>query len=713
MSIRRQCVAVFILFTMGIMLCISDTAVAEDKIAIWRTTGIVFEAAKADNHETEYELLQDDYQLEDISVIAHADGVSYCSARLTYNTNEYQVQDVIDILAASGKYTHIEQDTTLYSDAFLYNRADTNMSSQWYLNTIGADKAWKVNGEPGKGVVVAVIDTGVDYTHKDLKDNIWINETEADGLPGVDDDNNGITDDIYGANFATDNKTPDKLNDPMDSEDGHGTHVAGIIAMGKDNGGGRGIAYSSKIMSVKAGNADGSFKLSAVIAALDYAVDMGADVINMSFGTYTESSVLKSMLERAAKKSVLVAAAGNDGFVTSDYSGDDAKAVYPGSYPFVIGVMAVDNRLNIPKWSNYDYEPHSGVDYEVAAPGYNILSTMPGGKYAYMHGTSMAAPMVSAAAAILYSSIDKSKISNPVAYIHSQITQASKTTTIKVAADGKSITYPILNVYDALTVSPGINLNINTFRYYDNISKQEFSTELETKSDSVDIYCGFRINNLWSDAESIKVHVKADSALCTGEEKDINIIKMNSVSSIDINHESQESYVFHINAKAGEKYSIPIIYTVEAKMAGSDTEYRREFRDSINVSFQNQEQAIIVTTHADNNTLQSPQQHPVSTETDNTSISVDKVKGLSVKKRSAKRYKNIISWNKVSNAKKYIVYYSEKRNGHYKRLAATAKKTYTHTLSAKKTLYYKVRAYAVVGGEKIYGKYSSVLRVKR
>lgn len=720
MNVCRRYAMICMLVIVSFIYCITEMrgqASASADIAIWRTTGVVFEASHTEAPEAEYGLNDGDYQIEDVRVIASMDGVNYCTARLTYNTDKYTVQKVLDILGRSAGYIHIEEDSTLYSDSLLFKKTDSYITSQWYLDAIDAKEAWDAEPEPGKAAVVAVIDTGVDYTHRDLRDNIWINDAEAYGIPGIDDDNNGVVDDIYGANFAADNTDPDKMGDPMDTEDGHGTHVAGIIAMGKDNGGGCGIAYSSKIMPVKAGNADGKFKLSSVIAALDYAVNMGADVINMSFGTYTESSVLKSMLEHAGRKCVLVAAAGNDGYVTSDYADEKAKSVYPASYPCVIGVMAVDTGLNVPAWSNYDYELHSGTDYDIAAPGYNILSTMPGGKYAYMHGTSMAAPMVSATAAILCGSIDKSTISDPVSYIRSQITEATKASTYKYAADGKKITYPLLNVYDSITAFPGIDMYVNGFKYYDNAGNAEFERQLDIEGRTeADIYCGFRISNLWSAAKDITVSVKADSPVCTGSNEVIDIKTMHPVSAIDIQCGAQEAYVFHFAGEAGKTYNIPVIYTLKAVMDDGDkngTEYIKEFRDNITIYVKasktgtSDEQVMAGVSGQSADSV-------ISGTADNMSVTVRRVKGLSCKKkRTAKKYKNVISWNRVSGAGKYIIYCSEKKKTGYKKIAATAKKSYVHIFTSKKTYYYKIRAYAMYDGKKVYGRYSRVLKVKR
>ena len=220
------------------------------------------------------------------------------------------------------------------------NTNDPDFSKQWALNNTGqiggtpdsdidASEAWGIEtGDPD--VIIAIIDTGVDYTHPDLADNIWIN---IDEIPnnGIDDDGNGYIDDMKGWDFANDD------NNPLDN-DGHGTHCAGIAAAEGNNGIGiAGIAPNCKIMPVKVlgiffGN------VSTTTLGIRYAADMGVDVISLSLGTYNESNLLKDAVDYAYNKSVvLVSAAGNDG--------KDIKS-YPAAYDNVIAVGATDNNDN-------------------------------------------------------------------------------------------------------------------------------------------------------------------------------------------------------------------------------------------------------------------------------------------------------------------------------------------------------------------------------
>ena len=271
-----------------------------------------------------------------------------------------------------------------------------------YLDTLGVGKAWNYIRSLGKhpggsaDVVVAVIDTGVDYSHPDLQNNIWINSGEIPGN-GIDDDGNGYVDDVYGWNFVGGN------NDPMD-DNGHGTHVAGIVAMENNAVGGVGVAYNSKVMVLKAGNSSGYFNNSDIAEAIQYAYMNGASVINMSFGGSMISLAVEEALQMAYTSCVLVAAAGNDGLCNQPGCPGhfNARASYPAALPYVIGVMSCDATGTVESgFSNFDHYPFNSVEYEIYAPGEGICSTWPGNRYATLNGTSMAAPAVSGIVALL------------------------------------------------------------------------------------------------------------------------------------------------------------------------------------------------------------------------------------------------------------------------------------------------------------------------
>lgn len=294
-----------------------------------------------------------------------------------------------------------------------------------YQKQVNVDKAWEWleqnHHEAGgdSSVIVAVIDTGVDYNHIDLKQNIWINKGETPDN-GIDDDNNGYVDDVYGWNFVGNN------NNPMD-DNGHGTHVAGIIGAANNDIGVTGVAYNCKIMPVKAGNSSGYFNNSDIASAITYAYMNGADVINMSFGGTTVTMAVQEALEKAYTTSLLVAAAGNDGAQNEPFYFDyPTEAIYPASYSFVDGVMSVNASNTMSSFTNFDPIGENKIEYECLAPGELINSTFPNNKYASLSGTSMATPIVSGIGALLRSAVmDKNEF--PTKFLMSQINNTSIT----------------------------------------------------------------------------------------------------------------------------------------------------------------------------------------------------------------------------------------------------------------------------------------------
>lgn len=256
--------------------------------------------------------------------------------------------------------------------------------------------AWELyNGaEQKRPVVVAIIDTGIDYLHPELQNAMWRNPGEIAG-DGIDNDGNGYTDDIYGWNFYH--------NIPLTylgAEDVHGTHAAGTIAADKGSSGIAGITDNEyvKIMSLKAlGGRSGTGSIAAVIRAIQYAEANGASICNLSFGTTVYDEKLEQTI--ANSNMLFIVAAGNGDSQGKGYSIDDSP-IYPASFSSD-NIISVANLLfdgSLDTSSNYGI---NSVD--IAAPGSYILSTIPGNRYGFMSGTSMAAPMVTGVAAMLYS----------------------------------------------------------------------------------------------------------------------------------------------------------------------------------------------------------------------------------------------------------------------------------------------------------------------
>ena len=274
---------------------------------------------------------------------------------------------------------------------------DPGYARQWHLQRLRIPETWQFlvtnNINPGgkRDVIVAVIDTGVDYNHEELQANMWVNGREVPGN-SIDDDNNGYVDDIHGCSTTYDPR--EHSGNPMDVQ-GHGTHIAGAIAATAYNqSGGVGVAFNVQIMAIRIAQETGVMTFEDAAEGILYAVDNGADVINMSWGGYYPSQIVEDALAVAFNQAVLVASAGNDGV------GADAWPFYPAAYTWVLGVMASDSLDKLADFSNYD---NSGLRYQVAAPGVQIYSSLPNNGYAAWSGTSMAAPVVAGVAALLRS----------------------------------------------------------------------------------------------------------------------------------------------------------------------------------------------------------------------------------------------------------------------------------------------------------------------
>ena len=256
--------------------------------------------------------------------------------------------------------------------------------------------AWKkYDAKSGKRqVIVALIDTGVDITHPELSGSIWTNTGEIPG-DGIDNDGNGYIDDVYGWNFYDNNAQVFTGTD-----DNHGTHSAGTIAAARNGVGTVGICDPAyvKIMVIKTlGTSSGVGTVSNVVKAIRYAQANGASICNLSFGTMKYSEELYQAIKDSGM--LFIVAAGNGDASGNGYSIDE-QPMYPASFELdnIISVANLRFDGQLDRASNYGVR-----SVDLAAPGNYILSTITGNDYAYMSGTSMAAPMVTGTAAMLYS----------------------------------------------------------------------------------------------------------------------------------------------------------------------------------------------------------------------------------------------------------------------------------------------------------------------
>jgi len=278
--------------------------------------------------------------------------------------------------------------------AQLWNMHNTGQTGGTPDADIDAPEAWDITTGGDSEVIVAVIDTGVDYTHPDLAANMWVNEAEFSGTPGIDDDGNGYVDDIYGYDFAN------RDGDPIDDE-GHGSHVSGIIGAVANNAEGvAGVCWNVKIMAVKFLEECRNGTISNAISSVEYATLMGARVISNSWGTDGYSSALEDAIRAAGEAAILFITSAGDG----GGNNNDIDPHYPSSYKLdnVIAVLSTDHDDRLSEHSDYGL-----TSVDLGAPGGDsdnqIRSCHRDGGYYSMYGTSMATAHVSGACALIWS----------------------------------------------------------------------------------------------------------------------------------------------------------------------------------------------------------------------------------------------------------------------------------------------------------------------
>lgn len=511
------------------------------------------------------------------------------------------VRGLDNVVLAEYDYMYAAADTTLIDSDTVAEAVQGNAScrDQWYLRSGNLQKSWDLLRTRGiaaggdSSVVVAVIDTGVDYTHEDLKDNIWVNTKEIPGN-GIDDDGNGYIDDVYGVDLET------GRDSGMD-DNGHGTHVAGIIAAANNHIGVVGLAYNVKLMPIKAGMASGFFNQSQIAKGILYAYNNGADVINMSFGGSASTIAVQDALETAYTRCVLVAAAGNDGMP------NEARPItaptYPAALSYVMGVMSVDILGVESGFTNYDVAAYSSVEYEVYAPGSQILSTIPGNRYATWSGTSMAAPYVSAMAALLRSAYPDTN-TYPTKFIYGQIAATGGRSAICCDPEHHGVhNLPkIVDIYNALTQLPKPEVSAADFLVFDDKSLSDQNNGDGVIDAGETVALAFTLRNRWGAAKDVTLSLDArsqagiDCPYIQFLTNNVNYGNVGTYASIDYGKTKEGTFVTGVDADKSllvkiaddcpNDYIIALNITVTAKndLDADDTKvYSSEAKTTINV----------------------------------------------------------------------------------------------------------------------------------
>ncbi len=341
-------------------------------------------------------------------------------------------------------------------DANPQRGTDPKMSAQWGLTKIHASEAWGTQ-RGSRDVIVAVIDTGVDYNHQDLKNALWRNPGEIAGN-GVDDDNNGYVDDVVGWDFAKNDALPFDLmsQSRIDGNPGHGTHCSGVVGgVGNNALGISGVAPNVTIMGVRFISETGEGTTADGVKAISYALRNGAKVLSNSWGGEKDAEPddeLRAVIQNAMAQNVLFIFAAGNGRNGVGYNNDtDAKPMIPASYEYdnIVSVAAIDVNNAMGSFSNWGV-----TSVDLGAPGVKVMSSIPGNAYedqislfgfpiADWSGTSMATPHVAGAAALIWSQY-------PNATWQEVKARLLGTATATASLNGKVKTGGMLNVQAAL-----------------------------------------------------------------------------------------------------------------------------------------------------------------------------------------------------------------------------------------------------------------------
>ena len=412
-----------------------------------------------------------------IEEIKNNPNVEYAEPNYIYSIDDFEVEDIVyDETTDSDS----EQDSSETSDATI-DVDDPLYSSQTNITSTNIDDVWEQYTTGDGSQVIAILDSGVDYTHPDLEANIWNNTEELNGVEGYDDDGNGYIDDIRGWDFINIDNAP--LDDNM-----HGTHVAGIAgAVGNNGIGIAGAAWNVKLMPIKVFESTGQGSSVTIAEGIEYATNNGATILNMSFSG-GQSATMLTALENAYSTAVLVAASGNNNTKIGPclFCGPS----FPAAYPFVIGVQDLGTPA---AYDNWDQDGPTATEYinlfnyETNAPGTQIISTVPNGGYGIITGTSMATPLVAGG----------------IALYKQQDTEASNELILGNLINTKGDNY--IDFLSAIQSNSPPKLVVVNKIYRDTINNQNGNTFLEP-GETVEILP--LIKNYWGPSEDVRVGIE-------------------------------------------------------------------------------------------------------------------------------------------------------------------------------------------------------------
>lgn len=434
-----------------------------------------------------------------------------------YFSGEIDVYEICQKLMSSPEVEYAVPIFRRFFSDFTPN--DPKIGSQWFINNIQLPKAWDIT-KGDKKILIAIVDSGVDWNHEDLLNNIWTNPNEIPNN-GVDDDGNGKVDDVHGWDLVGNVTSQDILsgnwredNDPTNIQGFHGTHVAGLASSVTNNG--KGIAsagFNCSILPVKCSPDQGGMGIYRGYEGIVYAANIGARIINCSWGGPGFSPAEQDVINYAIKKgSLVVVASGNEG-VNIDYSGQ-----YPAGYENVLCVGATNSSNQVASFSNW------GTKVTVYAPGQSIYSTVPNNSYQNQNGTSMATPITSGVAGLV-ASLHKD-------WSPKQILHQIRSTSDNVLSTNQNLRpyyYGKINAYKAVLYNSGSNpgvpgLEIASYRFTQGEAFTDYSSKVVE----------LKIKNYLSPASNVILRIKPLNNYISLVQNEFNIgnISSNGESTI-------------------------------------------------------------------------------------------------------------------------------------------------------------------------------------
>jgi serine protease len=496
----------------------------------------------------------------------HSSGLPLVDLSLIYQIEisaEVDLEAAINSIYASGL---VEYAQPRFIPRLLYSPNDPMVGSQYYLQNIKAFEAWDIS-RGDTTIVIGIIDTGIDLGHPDLIDAIKYNY--YDPINGEDSDNDGFIDNYHGWNLA------ENTNNTQWVANAHGVHVAGIAAANPDNGTGiAGVGFHSKVLPVKVDDEFG--RLTRAYEGIVYAVDQGASVVNCSWGgTLGAGQFGQDIVNYAVlnKDAVVIAAAGNS---------NNQVPLFPASYNNVMSVAGTN--INDHKWEHSSY----GVFVDISAPGANVLSTWGNGGYLYGNGTSMAAPIVAGAAAILRAHFPE--------YTAQQIVAQLKVTTDKIDTLEANLPYQNLmgtgrlNMYNALTQThfPYIQLTAHL------TSADDFAAMEPNQVFNLASY----FQNLLAPAGFIYATLSSDSPFVQIIEDQV---PLGPINTLEIKDNSLNPFV--VKLLPGLPSSHPVVFTVTFTNEYGDFAGKQRFSVLFNLDYVNVRMNDLSTTITSRGTL--------------------------------------------------------------------------------------------------------------